>query len=404
MKMSRLLPIFLVVFVDILGFGLILPLLPFYAKTYGADAFVAGLLVAIYPLGQLISAPILGRLSDRFGRKPVLIFSIAGTVISLLTLGFANALWLLFVARAVDGLTGGNITIARAYITDVTDDSNRARGLGLIGAAFGLGFVVGPAIGALLSTWGFGVPAFAAAGLAFVNWLAVVFRLPESLTEERRAELAARPQRARFSIDALVAAMTRPRVGSLLLIGFLFALPSTMFQSTFPIYADYQLGLDELQTGLVLTYVGVVVAIIQGGLVGIIAKRFDDLRLMLATIPLMGISLAGWAFAFNVPLLLLVLLPLSFASGIFTTVNLSALSKAVASEEVGGTIGIAASLESLTRVIGPTLGGYLIARFGSWSPGVFGAAVLGLTTVYALLNLPRQMAGPPAADPASSGD
>ncbi len=231
MAKSRLTTIFLIVFVDILGFGLILPLLPYYAETYGASVWVTGLLVASYAAAQLIGAPLLGRLSDRFGRRPILLLSIAGTALGFLLLALAEPIGaalgaifgaaaaingfiigIMFFSRILDGLTGGNISVAQAYITDVTDKESRAKGLGLLGAAFGFGFIIGPATGGLLSTWGYAVPAYVAAALAAINLVAVYVFLPESLTDARRAEIAARP-RPEISFSALAAAFNRPRVG-----------------------------------------------------------------------------------------------------------------------------------------------------------------------------------------------
>ena len=169
--------------------ALILPLLPYYAKTFGANGFVTGVLVSSYAAMQLLGAPVLGRLSDRFGRRPVLLLSIFGTFIGFLLLGFATTLWMLFASRLIDGITGGNISVAQAYISDVTDPKDRAKSLGLIGAAFGLGFIIGPVTGGVLSQWGYAIPAFVAAGLAFINLLLVFFWLPESLTPERRAAM-----------------------------------------------------------------------------------------------------------------------------------------------------------------------------------------------------------------------
>ena len=179
MKNKPLTAIFLIVFIDLLGFGLILPLLPFYAETFGASDTVIGLLVASYAAAQLIGAPLLGRLSDRYGRRPVLLLSLIGTMVGFLFLGFAKTLVVLFASRILDGLTGGNISVAQAYIADVTDEKSRAKGMGLIGAAFGLGFIFGPVTGGLLSQYGYAVPAFVAAGLVAINLVMVLIWLPK---------------------------------------------------------------------------------------------------------------------------------------------------------------------------------------------------------------------------------
>src|SRR5512140_1011655 len=189
MNNKRLFSIILVVFIDLLGFSLILPLLPYYAETFKTSETVTGVLIASYALMQLIGAPILGRLSDRFGRRPILLLSVCGTFLGFLLLGFANALWMLFASGILDGLTGGNLSVAQAYISDVTDEKDRSKGLGLIGAAFGLGFIIGPVTGGWLSQWGYAVPAFVAAGLSLANLALIYFWLPESLTVEKRASI-----------------------------------------------------------------------------------------------------------------------------------------------------------------------------------------------------------------------
>lgn len=375
MQNKRLVTIFGIVFVDLLGFSLILPLLPYYAQTFGADAFITGLLVASYAVAQLVGAPLLGRMSDRFGRRPVLLISILGTLLGFLLLGFAGALWVLFVSRVIDGLTGGNITVAQAYITDVTDQKNRAKGLGMIGAAFGLGFIIGPAVGGALSGFGYSIPAFAAAGLAAINLIAVFFFLPESLTDERRVALAAQ-KRPAFTFDALWQALNRPRVGPLLHTRFFYSLAFATFQSIFALYAQYRLGLNAQSTGYVLAYVGVLSVIVQGFAVGKISNRYPDKQVVFIASIVMGLALLAWAFAPNLVTVLFILAPMSFAGGILNTMLSSALTKAVYPEEIGGTLGLAASVESLTRVIAPTAGGFLLEYLGAWAPGLFSAAIM----------------------------
>lgn len=389
------------VFVDLLGFGLILPLLPYYADSYGATPLIVGLLTASYAAAQLLGAPLLGRLSDRYGRRPILLVSIFGTFVGFVLLGVAEPLgewlasWLglaastntiilslLFTSRVADGLTGGNISVAQAYITDVTTDENRAQGLGMIGAAFGLGFIIGPATGGLLSTWGFAVPAFAAAGLAFLNLIAVYIYLPESLTSEKRAAMVARKIEASFSLKALWEALNRPRVGPLLHIRFFFGLAFSIFQTIFALYAQYRLDLDARATGFILTYVGVLSVFVQGFAVGKLSSRFKDNRLVLVSTILMAVSLFGWAFVPNVITLLIIMAPLAFAGGILGTILNSALSKAVYTEEVGGTLGLAASLESATRVIAPSLGGFLLGEIGTWAPGILAAAIMAWVSYF----------------------
>lgn len=376
MKNKQLLTIFIIVFIDLLGFGLILPLLPYYAETFGATPTVVGLLVASYAAAQLLGAPVLGRLSDRYGRRPILLVSIFGTVIGFMLLGVAKTLIILFISRILDGLTGGNISVAQAYITDITDEKNRAKGLGMIGAAFGLGFIIGPAAGGALSVYGYAVPAFVAAGLAMLNLIAVFFWLPESLTAARRAEIAKRSSRASFSLSALWTALNRPRVGPLFNIRFFFGLAFAIFQTVFALYAQYRFNLSAVQTGFVLTYVGVLSVIVQGGAIGWLSKKFDEKTLIFTSTILMAIGLLGWAIAPTIPVLLIIMIPTALGGGILSTVLNSALTKAVYPEEVGGTLGLSASLESATRVIAPSIGGFLLGQISTSAPGFFATAIM----------------------------
>jgi DHA1 family tetracycline resistance protein-like MFS transporter len=395
MDKKRLLTVFIIVFVDLLGFGLILPLLPFYADNYGASPFVVGLLAGSYAAAQLIGAPVLGRLSDRHGRRPILLISIAGTAAGFLLLGLADPLGralagdspasttnvfilaILFLSRTLDGLTGGNISVAQAYITDVTDEENRARGLGLIGAAFGLGFIIGPAAGGVLSAGErYALPAFVAAAVAALNWLAVLLWLPESLTDEIKAQMAKRKEYAILSVRELWQAMQRPRFGPLLHVRLWYGFAFATFTGIFTLYNQYRLGLDSTQSGYILAYVGLLSVLVQGLAIGRLAKRFAEPPLILGAVGLLAISLLGWALAPNVPLLLVVLAPVALAAGVLNTIISSAITKAVYPEEVGGALGLATSIESVTRVVGPPAGGFLLGAVGTWAPGVVGAVLM----------------------------
>lgn len=381
MDKKRLFSILLVVFIDLLGFSLILPLLPYYAETFNASKFVTGLLIAVYALMQLIGAPLLGRLSDRYGRRPILLISVFGTFVGFLLFGFATTLWMLFAARILDGLTGGNLSVAQAYISDVTDAKNRAKGLGLIGAAFGVGFIIGPATGGVLSQYGYNVPAFFAAGLALINFILIYAWLPESLTKEKMEQVGAQKQPS-VTLDALVTALKRPFTGSLLITRFFFSLAFSIFQTIFALYALAKFNLSARDTGFVLTYVGVLSVIVQGFLVGRLTTRFREDHLITFAVALMAVSLLGWALAPSVFWLLVVLTPTSLSGGILNTLLSSTLTKAVQPQEIGGILGLATSIESSTRIIAPILGGALLERVGTWSPGAFGAIVMIGVTIY----------------------
>ncbi len=385
---SPLLPLFSVVFVDMLGFGLILPLLPYIASNWGASPAMIGFISAAYPLGQFIGAPLVGRFSDRFGRKPLLLFSIAGTFLSLLMLGFARSIAVIMISRFLDGLTGGNITVAQAYIADVTDEKSRAKGMGMIGAAFGLGFILGPASGGFLSQWGYAVPAFVSAGLSFLNLLMISILLPESLTKEKRVQHLSEVKRS-HPLKGLTAAFAKPIAGPILSSIIVFSLSMSMFESVFSLFAKQRLALSAQSTGFILAYVGVLVAAIQGGGMGALTKRFRENVLVRFALITLTLSYVGWAFAPNVAVLMIILVPLSLSSGILSTLLRSSLSKAVPTNETGEIMGISAALESITRIVAPALGGWLIGSLSSTAPGLLSAILLGVLTVY-LISLQKK--------------
>ncbi len=398
---KQLSTIFAIVFVDLLGFSIILPLIPFYAETVGASDFVATLLVASYALAQFFGASFLGNLSDRYGRRPILLISIFGTAIGFVIFGMANSLLMLFFSRILDGLTGGNISVAQAYIADISTSENRARNFGLIGAAFGIGFVVGPALGGMLSgigtelnwstaivtNWAYALPAFVAALIAFTNMIAVFFFLPESLRPEDRAANGTQSSASGFKISSIMQALQRPKVGPLLNIRFFYALAFAMFQTIYTFFVKERLEFDIQATSYSFAYIGILVSLVQGGMVGLLTKRFTESKLVIASVAMMSIALTLWAFTPNLAYLLIVLIPIALASGIFRAVINSLISAVVSPQEIGSILGIAASLESLTRVLGPTFGGLLFDYIGIWAPGVFGGAVLLLLLLYSRRHL-----------------
>jgi DHA1 family tetracycline resistance protein-like MFS transporter len=377
----KLLPLFSVVFVDMLGFGLILPLLPYIAANWGATPAMIGLIGAAYPLGQFIGAPLVGRFSDRFGRKPLLLFSIAGTFLSLLMLGFARSIAVIMISRFLDGLTGGNITVAQAYIADVTDEQSRAKSMGMIGAAFGLGFILGPASGGFLSQWGYAVPAFVSAGLSLMNLILISFLLPESLPKEKRVHHLSEVKR-KHPLSGLTTAFAKPIAGPILSSIIVFSLSMSMFESVFSLFTKQRLALSAQSTGFILAYVGVLVAGIQGGGMGLLTKRFPENVLVRFALITLTLSYIGWALSPNVVVLLIILVPLSLSSGILSTLLRSGLSKAVPANETGEIMGISAAMESITRIVAPALGGWLIGSLSSAAPGLFSAILVAALTVY----------------------
>lgn len=382
MNNRYLFSIIFVVFIDLLGFSLIIPLLPYYAQTFNASDITVGLLLASYAAAQLIGAPLLGRASDRLGRRPILLISISGTFLGFLIFGLAKSLTMLFASRILQGLTGGNLSVAQAYITDVTDAKSRNRGLGMIGAAFGLGFIIGPALGGILSSRSYSIPAFVASGLAFVNLLLIAFWLPESLTMDRRAQL---PQKKpALSLKALLEALERPLTGSLLVTRFLYSLAFVILQSIFSLFALKRFGMSVVATGFVLTYVGVVSVFTQAWLVGRLSQRFKDMVLIESGLVLLALGLLVWAFAPSVPILVLSVTPIALAGGMLNTIVPSALTKTVEPQEIGGILGLSTSIESATRVVSPLLGGFMLERISYWAPGAFGALLLFITFAYVL--------------------
>ncbi len=398
MKKAPLTAILLIAFVDLVGFGLIIPLQAVYAERLGATGLVLGLLIGVYALAQLVFNPILGRWSDHVGRRRVLLISVAGSVFSHLLLGVADlshSLPLLFVARILDGITGANIATAQAYIADVTTPENRAKGMGMFGAAFGLGFVVGPALGAGLAfvgskvsgpDYGTAWPAFGAAIISFVAFILVWRLLPESKVKStdatRRFQILNLAQLRRIA--------RQPRLRELLIVVFGATFAFVLLEATFVYLCSHKFGTKETGTGLIFAYIGIMMVIVQGGMLGKLVKRHGELNLLavgpfftalgfllLSVVPLQVPVETAWV------LLLLGCVPVAIGQGI-TGPNANALiSRHTEAHELGGTLGLAQSVGSLARAIGPPIGGLLYDIRASW-PYWVGALLLFSTGVWGL--------------------
>jgi DHA1 family tetracycline resistance protein-like MFS transporter len=368
-----LLIIFLTIFVNLVGFGIIIPLLPFYAETFGASPLAIGLLFAVYSACQLVAAPALGDLSDKYGRRPVLIFSLVGTVVSFVMMAMAHSIAMLFAARIVDGLSGGNISTARAYVADVTEPKDRAKAYGLIGAAFGMGFIMGPALSGLLAKYSYSAPIWAAAAVTLLATLMAWFWLPE--TVHRASAGTGMPFRS------LAEMMQRPGLRRMLWIDFIYWFAFAVFQTTFALFVARRFGFDVSTTGYFFAAFGVLGAVIQGGMIRPIVHRMGDKQTFIAGLVCSAVGLVAATLAHSVAWFTLALVPLALGMGFGHPTVSSLVSRAGRSDEQGRVQGAAGAMESLGRALGPVWGNTALARYGDGTPYVSAAVCLVLTLV-----------------------
>ena len=380
--------LFAIVLTDLIGFGIVIPLLPFYGTHFGASPQEVTLLMATYSFFQLFTAPLWGRLSDEYGRKPILLVSLAGSVASYLWLGFAHALWALFAARAVQGACAGNIAAAQAYIADVTSPENRAKGMGLIGAAFGLGFIVGPALGGLLAgpdpaNPALSAPAFLGAALSALAFLGAVVFLKESLPP------AARNAARRSRIEAVAGALRRPSLRFLIALFFVIIFAFAGMETTFALWALDQFGWGPRQTSFIFTYVGILSALIQGGLIGRLTRHFGEERLLVAGTGAIALGLAAIPLSTTVPLVVAATACLAIGMALTQPSLNSLISRQAEPHEQGEVMGVAQSAGSLARILGPTFAGFLFGWVGRNAPYLAGAVLIAVVVGLAL-RLPRR--------------
>ncbi|MBI4354855.1 MAG: MFS transporter [Candidatus Omnitrophica bacterium] len=381
-KRSPLALIFLTVFIDLVGFGIVIPVLPLYAERFGMSPLGIGVLLAIYSAMQALGAPWLGRLSDRVGRRPVLLLSLLGTAAGFLLMGLAKTLPLLFLGRIIDGITGGNISTAQAYIADVTPPEERSRGMGLIGAAFGLGFIFGPAIGGVMGHFSLAAPLLFAAGLSAANAVAVYFLLPESLTAERRGQARQR--------SPIAAIFRQPHGRTLALaIGayFVTTMAFSLLTATYPLFTERRFGYGAAQNGYLFAAQGILSAVIQGGLLGWLVRRCGDKRLAMAGCALLAASMFGLPTSAAAVALFGWTAGLASGHGLVAAPLNSLASQSVDAASQGRVLGVMQSAASLARIVGPVLGGWLLSYDAAHPALSFGRTpywTSGLVTLIAL--------------------
>jgi MFS transporter, DHA1 family, tetracycline resistance protein len=429
---KRILPVFVIVLIDLLGLTIIIPLMPLYATTFGANAALIGLLGAAYPAMQFIGAPMLGRLSDQFGRRPVLLVSQLGTLIGFLLLGFANTLWLLFLSRLIDGFSGANIATAQAAISDSTNERNRTQGLGLIGAAFGLGFVIGPVIAFValsLSGNNYRVPAFVAAAFSAASIILTATWFKETHPVEKRG---LGKSRSVFSFQAMRQALSHPAVGLLLVLIFAKQIAFGGFEQLVSLFTLNRLGLNASGNAVIFVFIGIIVVSIQAGFIGPWSRRFGDRRLVYGGLGLLAAGLIltsltprhpvpwyshqvmqqelsardfrthetpvtrdipidlpsdedrGWL---GLVWILVAMVPTAIGGGILQPSINSLITKRVEPGEVGGMLGISAAFLSGANAFAPLIGGAFFQTFGAPAPFLFGGLLMAALSILAVFKL-----------------
>ncbi|MGE4233420.1 MAG: MFS transporter [Bacteriovoracia bacterium] len=361
MRKSPLLVIFLIVLIDLLGFGIVIPILPYYATQFGANAFTLGWLMTSYSLLQFIFSPIWGRLSDRIGRRPVLLLSVFGSAIALAVLGGASNLAWLFLGRILGGICSANISTASAYITDVTTEANRTKGMGIIGAGFGLGFVFGPAIGGVLSKYGYSVPMYFASCLAIVNFVFVFLVLKESNTNRL-------PRQSKLNSSALKTAFGDARTRAAIFLFFIITLAFTQMEVTFALFMKAKFSLDAHSTGWLLAFMGIVMAIMQGGLVGRLSRIFGELRLIMFGTLIMATALFIMTNSGVLSGVVVAMGLVAIGYGMNNPSLSSLASKGASASRRGTVMGVYQSAGSLSRILGPPLAGYLFDQTSVSAP------------------------------------
>jgi DHA1 family tetracycline resistance protein-like MFS transporter len=364
--------IFLILVTEVMGFSLVLPFLPLYAQELGASPLVVGLIFTSFSFFQLISAPIMGRLSDHYGRKPLLMISQFSTFIGFMILGFADTLALIFLSRIVDGMFGSNFTISQAYLSDISSKKDRSKAFGIAGAAFGFGFLVGPGIGGYLAQFSYSLPSFLAAGVSLLTVLMTLVLLPETVKDRKPFRLDIKI----FDTDQFRRYLSDREISSRLLPYFSFILAHVVFVSMMALFAERQLGLGPAFIGYLLMYVGINAIILRGVVLPKLIDICGEKRLRNIAVTSTIIGLIATAFVTEFWMLLVTMTLFSFGAGTTRPLLAGEISRQVSGKEQGALLGVSDSMGSFAQIIGPLVGGFMMTYFFPGSMALVAAAVM----------------------------
>ena len=376
MKDKRLGIIFLTVFMDLVGFGIIIPLNPYLAKVYGASPLQVGLLMSVYSLMQFLFAPVWGQLSDRYGRRPIILVSLLGSALAHTGFGLAGTFEGLVIARALAGLFGGNISTAMAYIADITDEKNRSKGMGMIGAAFGLGFLLGPVIGGVFADYS---PAFIAGGICFANFLGAIWYLPESLKPSAQRKVR-EPRWSKIS-----RALTTPVLRSVMVLVFLNTFAMAHIEASLFLYVQDQFKWSLKEASFGFAYIGLILVFTQGYLIRKWMPKIGERKMLQIGLVVTAVGFLFTGLSSSVGLMAVAVTILALGNGM-TNPSLHGSVSLLSGEDVqGNNLGVSQSLSSIARIIGPPTGGALYQHFGTWSPFAAAASLVAVGAVMVLL-------------------
>lgn len=390
---SALVLIFLTVFIDLLGFGILIPILPsFSVKELHIDEAAIGIAIALYSFVQFLFNPVLGKFSDKYGRKPVIVVCLFLNAMGYIVFSFTHSYILLLVSRVIAGIGGSSIGVAQAYIADITTRENRSKGMGLIGAAFGLGFVFGPLIGGLLSEFGYAVTGYVAAGFSSIAFVLTILYLPESLKKNQDAEQSPnKVKRKLFDFVAMKKVLQKPDLAVLVLLFFILTFSFANIYGTFALLGLKVYGFTDMQNGYMFGIVGLTSAIVQGGLIGRINKVMSKKTILMVGSLLIMTALALIPYAGTFLGLAIVSIVLSYGTGTFQPTVLSLISEVTSETEQGITLGMNQSLSSFGRVLGPLWGGFAFEYLGYPFPFITGAIFTAIIFLLTVFYLPKKI-------------